>query len=86
MLASIFAGSGVTVVGIVKWMFVRQVARLDEMEDNIAELKRRTVCKDDLAQFEDRLSTTITRAKEEIQRSLEITNTRVDKLFERAMK
>lgn len=82
-LATMLAGSGVTVVGIVRWMFERQIKRLDDMESDIAELRTNKICKKDLDDTEDSLSRIIIDATDKIQRELENTSRRVDKLFER---
>lgn len=80
-------GAGVALLaalaGLWRWLFRRQVERIDDHESRVQLLERTTLGKDDLTQMETRLSRTITQGHEAIQREIGQVRQTADKAHER---
>jgi len=78
--SSIVAAAGVvstTIIGLVTWMFKRQVKRIDLHDGRLNDLERESLSKADLAALES----TIVRGNAEIQRTLGSAHKRIDELY-----
>lgn len=79
---TIIAGAiGTAAVGLVNWMFKRQVKRIDTVTDRVTELEKTMCTKGDLTDFGDRLENTITNGNSELKEAISDNRKRIDGLY-----
>jgi len=81
ILASVALALGTFAAGVVSYLYKRQVNRIDDHDERIADLERTALTKVDLQDAETRLATAIVSGNTETQRLLSAAHRRIDELY-----